>query len=66
MCIRDRYYGGYVTKSPYRITVPSSGRWYVTIDLGGYAGSVKHSVQAVSYTHLDVYKRQGCYGRRFL
>ena len=32
---RHRYYGGYVTKSPYRITVPSSGRWYVTIDLGG-------------------------------
>ena len=28
---RHRYYGGYVTKSPYRITVPSSGRWYVTI-----------------------------------
>lgn len=42
-----RYYGGYVTKSPYRITVPSSGRWYVTIDLGGYAGSVKHSVQVL-------------------
>ena len=36
-----------MTKSPYRITVPSSGRWYVTIDLGGYAGSVKHSVQVL-------------------
>ena len=37
-----------MTKSPYRITVPNPGRWYVTIDLGGYAGSVKHSVQVLS------------------
>ena len=32
---RHRYYGGYVTRSPYRITVPNSGHWYLTIDLGG-------------------------------
>ena len=40
---RHRYYGGYVKKSPYRIIVPNSGHWYITIDLGGYSGTVKHS-----------------------
>lgn len=44
---KHTYYGGYVTRSPHRITVPSSGHWYVTIDLGGYSGSVKHSVQVL-------------------
>lgn len=47
---RHKYYGGYVKKSPYRISVPSSGHWYVTIDLGGYSGSVKHSVQVLPGT----------------
>lgn len=45
---KHRYYGGYVTRSPYKITVPSSGHWYLTIDLGGYAGSVKHSARVLS------------------
>lgn len=44
---RHYYYGGYVKRSPYRITIPSSGHWYVTIDLGGYAGTVKHSVRVL-------------------
>lgn len=42
---RHHYYGGYVTKSPVILTVPSSGHWYVTIDLGGYRGTVTSSVQ---------------------
>ena len=29
---RHTYYGGHVTRSPYKISVPSSGRWYVTVD----------------------------------
>ena len=41
---KHHYYGGYVKTSPYRIPIPISGHWYVTIDLGGYAGKVKHSV----------------------
>lgn len=45
---KHRYYGGYVTKSPYCITVPFSGHWYLTIDLGGYAGKVKHSARVLS------------------
>lgn len=41
---KHHYYGGYVKTSPFRISIPTSGHWYVTIDLGGYAGKVKHSV----------------------
>ena len=41
---RHKYYGGYVTKSPYKIIVPNTGHWYVTIDLGGYAGRVSYNV----------------------
>lgn len=41
---QHRYVGGHVTRSPYRVTVPSDGHWYVTIDRGGYAVNVRHSV----------------------
>lgn len=44
---RHHYYGGYVKQSPYRIAIPTSGHWYVTIDLGGYSGTVKHSVRVL-------------------
>lgn len=44
---RHTYYGGYVTRSPHKIPVPSSGRWYVTIDLGGYSGKVSSSVRVL-------------------
>ena len=43
---RHTYYGGHVTRSPYRVTIPSSGYWYVTVDLG-YAGSVSSSVRTL-------------------
>ena len=45
---RHSYYGGYVTRSPYQIVVPHSGHWYLTIDLGGYSGSVRHSARVLS------------------
>ena len=44
---RHHYYGGYVKQSPYRIAIPTSGHWYVTIDLGGYSGTVKHNVRVL-------------------
>ncbi|MFB7931971.1 DUF1883 domain-containing protein [Streptomyces sp. NPDC056039] len=40
-----RYLGGRVTRSPYRITVPSRGHWVVAIDIGGFAGRIAASVQ---------------------
>lgn len=44
---RHTYFGGHVTRSPHRIPVPNSGRWYVTVDLGGYSGSVSSSVRVL-------------------
>ena len=42
---RLEYFGGRVTRSPHRIIVPRSGNWYLTIDRGGYAVNVQHSVR---------------------
>lgn len=42
-----RYYGGYVTQSPYSLRVPASGHWHLVVDLGGYAGQIRSSVQVV-------------------
>ena len=42
---RHRYYGGLVKRSPIVLIVPSSGHWYITIDLAGLAGSVRTSIR---------------------
>lgn len=41
---RHRYSGGLVKRSPVRLAIPSSGHWYVTVDLIGLGGSVRSSV----------------------
>lgn len=41
---RYRYTGGLATRSPVRLQVPSTGHWYVAVDLGGAAGRVSASV----------------------
>jgi len=43
-----RYYGGYVTQSPYRVRVPASGHWHLVVDLGGYPGQIRSSVRVLS------------------
>ena len=45
---RHRYIGGHVTHSPYRLRAPHQGHWYVVVDLGGYAGSVRAGVRVLS------------------
>ncbi|GAA2651410.1 hypothetical protein GCM10010400_03470 [Streptomyces aculeolatus] len=42
---RYRYLGGRVTRSPFKVTIPSSGHWVVAFDLGGYGGRIDASVQ---------------------
>lgn len=42
-----RYYGGFVQRSPFKISVPSPAHWYVVTDLGGYAGRVSASVRVL-------------------
>lgn len=44
---RYNYYGGHVTRSPYRVAVPRSGHWHLVIDLGGYSGRVRSSVNVL-------------------
>lgn len=44
---QHRYYGGLVKQSPYQIQVPSSGRWYVTVDMNGLRGTVRSSVRVL-------------------
>ncbi|MFD8632365.1 DUF1883 domain-containing protein [Streptomyces sp. NPDC059533] len=40
---RYKYHGGRVTRSPFRVSVPSGGHWVVAVDLGGYSGRVAAS-----------------------
>lgn len=41
---RHKYVGGLAKKSPVRLTIPSSGHWYVTVDMTGLRGSVRTAV----------------------
>jgi hypothetical protein len=38
---QHRYRGGLVTRSPYRVVIPSDGHWYVTVDLQGMAAGTR-------------------------
>lgn len=42
---RHNYYGGHMTSSKTSLKVPSSGHWHLTVDLGGYPGTVNSNVQ---------------------
>jgi hypothetical protein len=44
---RHTYYGGLAKKSPIVLGVPSSGHWYVTIDLQGLRGAVRSSISVL-------------------
>ena len=40
-----QYVGGEALRSPLRLQVPSTGHWFVTLDLGGGRGAVRSSVR---------------------
>lgn len=42
---KHQFYGGHVSKSPFKVSIPASGHWFITIDLGGYSGSFQSSVR---------------------
>lgn len=44
---RHSYHGGLVKRSPFRIEVPNSGTWVVTVDLGGHSGKIGSSVRVL-------------------
>lgn len=41
------YYGGLAKGSPLNLSAPHSGKWHLVIDTGGYAGTVRASVQVI-------------------
>ena len=44
---RHQFYGGLVKRSPFRIPVPRSGNWHVTVDMQGLKGTVRSGVQVI-------------------
>ena len=52
---RHQYYGGLVRRSPIVLSVPSSGHWYITVDLQGLGGRVRSSIERLP-APLPVYR----------
>lgn len=44
---RHSYIGGLAKRSPIKLQIPSSGRWYVAVDMQGLQGSTKASVRTI-------------------
>lgn len=44
---RARGYGGHATRSPVRLEVPRSGRWFLVVDYGGLPGRGRAAVQVL-------------------
>ena len=44
---RHRYHGGLVRKSPFRVRVPRSGSWHVTVDMQGLRGTVRAGIRGL-------------------
>jgi len=42
---QHRYYGGLAKQSPIRLQIPSTGNWYVTVDMQGLVGTVRSSIR---------------------
>lgn len=42
-----RYYGGFFTHFPARLSPPHFGRWHVVLDLGGGSATVNHSLRVI-------------------
>jgi hypothetical protein len=50
---RHRYQGGLITRSPVRLTVPTTGHWHVTVDMQGLRGSTRSSVRTIPVAALS-------------
>lgn len=44
---RHNYRGGLVKRSPFHIAIPTSGHWYLVVDMQGLRGSTKASVKVL-------------------
>lgn len=41
------YIGGLVNRSPWRVKVPHSGNWHITVDMAGLRGSTRSSIRQI-------------------
>ena len=41
------YHGGLAKTSPARVKAPRAGKWHLVVDLGGFPGTVRASVNVV-------------------
>ena len=46
-----RYYGGWATRSPVRLSPPHQAHWHVVVDLGGRAGSIRAGIRIIEGSH---------------
>ncbi len=44
---RHHYHGGLAKTSPFRLRVPRSGTWHVTVDMQGLRGKVRSSIRVI-------------------
>jgi len=42
-----QHFGGHYDHTPINIPAPSTGRWHLVIDLGGYSGTIRHSERII-------------------
>ena len=40
-----RYHGGLIQRSPWRVQIPRSGNWHITVDMAGLRGTVRSSIR---------------------
>ncbi len=44
---QHKYYGGLIKQSPFRVQIPNSGNWHVTVDMDGLRGTVRSSIRMI-------------------
>ena len=44
---QHRFVGGLAKRSPVRLSIPSSGRWHVAVDMQGLRGSTRASIRVL-------------------
>lgn len=54
---QHRYYGGLVKQSPFRLQIPNSGNWHVTVDMAGLMGTVRSGIRVLGSALPEIRQR---------
>lgn len=54
---QHRYFGGLVKQSPFRLQIPNSGHWHVTVDMQGLRGTVRSGIRMLPGSLPEVRQR---------